>query len=293
MALSMKHIVFLGFGFSAKTLASQLDQKTWHITGTSRSEDGAARVTALGFHGVVFEDMPELPADTTHVVVSIPPDDAGCSAYRKFKPSLLALKNQLQWIGYLSTTGVYGDHGGGMVDENFALTPNTTRGEKRVQAEKQWLELFKTAQLPVHIFRLAGIYGPGRNQLLSLQNGSAKRIIKAGQIFSRIHVADIAGVLAASIAAPRAGGIYNLADDEPCPPQDVVAYAAAIMGLPVPADTAFEDAKLSAMAASFYADSKRVSNALIKREFGYQLLYPNYRVGLTKELKGLALTKPE
>jgi nucleoside-diphosphate-sugar epimerase len=199
---------------------------------------------------------------------------------RLFQEQLRRLSKQLQWVGYLSTTGVYGDRGGDWVDEESSLEPNTTRGERRLKAEQNWLKLCNDHGLPVHLFRLAGIYGPGRNQLLTVLNGTAKRIIKAGQIFSRIHVDDIAGVLTASIAKPNPCRAYNVCDDEPCPPQEVVEYAASLLGLPLPPEIPFEEANLSSMAKSFYADSKRVSNQRMKNELGYQLLYPNYREGL-------------
>jgi nucleoside-diphosphate-sugar epimerase len=293
MADSMNHMVFLGFGFSAEALAAQLDPKAWRITGTSRSVEGAARISSLGYHGVVFDALDALPADTTHIVSSVPPSDAGDAVLEKFSGQIVGMAQQLKWVAYLSTTGVYGDHGGAWVDETTALTPNTKRGEKRVMAEAAWLELFEQHKIPVHLFRLAGIYGPGRNQLLTVMNGTAKRIIKDGQIFSRIHVADIAGVLAASLQKPNPGAAYNVADDEPCPPQEVVAYAAELMGLAVPPEIPFAEAKLSAMAASFYADSKRVSNARVKTELNYQFIYPNYRVGLLAEKQRLAITQSE
>lgn len=276
----MKHIVLLGFGLSAETLAAQLDRNVWQITGTSRSAEGAARISKLGYHGVTFEALHTLPADTTHIVSSVPPDETGDIVLQKYGTQISQMATQLQWLAYLSTTGVYGDHGGAWVDEATPLTPNTRRGEKRVAAEAAWLALHQLHGVPVHLFRLAGIYGPGRNQLLSVANGTAKRIIKLGQIFSRIHASDIAGVLSASMAKPNAGAAYNVADDAPCPPQDVVAYASELLGMPVPAAMPFADAQLSPMAASFYADSKRVSNARVKTELGYRFIYPSFREGL-------------
>ena len=186
----------------------------------------------------------------------------------------------MKWVGYLSTSGVYGNRGGDWVDEESPLEPTTARGQRRLEAERSWLRLHSDFGLPVHLFRLAGIYGPGRNTLLNLRDGSAKRIIKPGQIFSRIHVDDIAGVLAASMAKPNPGRVYNVCDDEPCPPQEVVEYAANLLGMSVPPEIPFEQAELSPMAKSFYADSKRVSNKRIKNELGYRLFYPNYREGL-------------
>ncbi len=273
----MKHLLCFGFGFSAKTLTSKLDPKQWCITGTSRSSEGAAAILAQGFEGVVFDDLNSIPKDVTHIVSSVPPDETGDPVLQKFGNEIALRAKTFDWVAYLSTTGVYGDRGGEWVDEDTELLPNTDRGERRVAAEAAWANIPNLHPL---IFRLAGIYGPGRNAFESLKSGKAQRVIKSGQIFSRIHVEDIAGVLLASIAKPNPGRIYNLADDEPCPPQNVITYAAELMGLDPPPEVAFEDAKLSAMARSFYADSKRVSNARIKNELGYVLKYPNYRFGL-------------
>jgi nucleoside-diphosphate-sugar epimerase len=273
----LNHILFFGFGFSAEALTRKLDRNTWTISGTSRSAEGADAINAQGFRGLLFDELTAIPDDVTHIVSSVPPNDSGDPVIQKFGAELSKRARGFQWVAYLSTTGVYGDHGGAVVDEATPLTPNTDRGSRRVAAEAAWNAI---AGLPLHIFRLAGIYGPGRNALESVKDGSAKRVIKAGQIFSRIHVEDIAGVLLASIDKPRAGAIYNMADDEPCPPQDVISFAAGLLGVEPPPDIPFEEAKLSAMARSFYADSKRVSNALVKRELGYEFQYPNYRDGL-------------
>ncbi len=273
----MKHLFCFGFGFSAEALAHKLNPIEWSVTGTSRSADGVAAINAQGFKGVLFSEFHTIPESVTHIVTSVPPSDDGDPALLRFKDELLSRAKTFEWVAYLSTTGVYGDRGGEWVDEESELQPNTDRGQRRVDAEAAWQQV---AGLPLHIFRLAGIYGPGRNAFESLKSGKAQRVIKQGQIFSRIHVDDIAGVLLASIKNPYPGRIYNLADDEPCPPQDVIAYAAELLGLPIPPDVAFDDAKLSEMAKSFYADSKRVSNVRIKNELGYELKYPNYRVGL-------------
>ncbi|MEO6610449.1 MAG: SDR family oxidoreductase [Aestuariivirga sp.] len=273
----MNHILFFGFGFSAEALTRKLDRNIWTISGTSRSAEGVDAINAQGFRGLLFDELTAIPDDVTHIVSSVPPNDSGDPVIQKFGAELSKRARGFQWVAYLSTTGVYGDHGGAVVDETTPLTPNTDRGSRRVAAEAAWNAI---DGLPLHIFRLAGIYGPGRNALENVKDGSAKRVIKAGQIFSRIHVEDIAGVLLASINKPRAGAIYNMADDEPCPPQDVIAYAAQLLNVPVPPDIPFEEAKLSAMARSFYADSKRVSNDLVKRELGYSFKYPNYRDGL-------------
>ena len=269
----MKHILFLGFGFLAQALARRLDPAQWHITGTSRTAEGAAAIAAQGHEGIVFDDLHLIPTSVTHIVSSVPPDTNGDPVLRRFG-DLLRLR-KTEWLAYLSTTGVYGDHGGAWTDEDTPLTPNTERGQRRLAAETAW------SHLNPHIFRLAGIYGPGRNQLLSILDCTAKRVIKPGQVFSRIHVEDIAGILLASMEHLHPGRAYNVADDEPCPPQDVVAFAATLLGKPVPPDIPFAEAQLSPMARSFYADSKRVSNARVKTELGYRFTYPNYRVGLT------------
>jgi nucleoside-diphosphate-sugar epimerase len=277
MERGVKHLLCFGFGFSASTLAAGLDRKAWRVTGTSRSDEGVAAIEASGFEGVRFDQYTDIPDSVTHVVSSVPPG-AGDPVIARFGAQLA--RRKFDWVAHLSTTGVYGDHQGRLVDEDFPLTPNTERGEKRVTAEAQWLQLFHDHGLPVHVFRLAGIYGPGRNQLLTVRDGTAKRVIKQGQVFSRIHVEDIAGVMLASMSRPNPGRVYNVADDEPCPPQNVVAYAAGLLGVEPPPEIAFEDAELTPMARSFFADSKRVSNARIKNELGYHFKYPNYRVGL-------------
>ena len=189
----------------------------------------------------------------------------------------MACAGQIPWLGYLSTTGVYGDRQGGWVDEESDLTPATKRGNLRLKAERQW---FEAKALPVHVFRLAGIYGPGRNPLSRVMKGTARRVVKPGQVFSRIHVDDIAQVLRASIARPNPGTAYNVCDDLAAPPQDVIAHAAELLGRPVPPDIPFEEAEMSAMGQSFYAESKRVRNDRIKQELGVVLLYPDYEAGL-------------
>ena len=281
----MSHLLCFGLGYSASVLASRLSAKGWTVSATSRSDAGAEAIRGLGYRGLAFDGTEPLPAKgfdgVTHVVVSAPPAADGDPVLRRHADDFAAHARQFQWLAYLSTTGVYGDHGGGIVSEDTPLTPNTERGHRRLMAETQWLDLWHAHRLPLHIFRLAGIYGPGRNQLVSLLDGTAKRIIKPGQVFSRIHVADIATVLEASIARPHPGRAYNVCDDEAAPPQDVVEFGARLLGLPVPPDTPYAEARLSPMARSFYADSKRVSNARIKQELGVMLAYPTYREGLT------------
>jgi nucleoside-diphosphate-sugar epimerase len=276
----MSHLLCFGMGFSARALAARLAARGWTITGTSRSAEGWAAIRALGYRAVAFGDAAAALADATHVVISAPPDADGDPVLRAYGPRFPAA---ISWLAYLSTTGVYGDHGGQWVTEETPLTPNTERGVRRVAAETAWLKL----PLPVHRFRLAGIYGPGRNALLQVLDGTAKRIIKPGQVFSRVHVEDIATVLETSMARPNPGRAYNVCDDEPCPPQEVVTYAAQLLGLPLPPEIPFAQARLSPMAQSFYADSKRVCNARIKQELGVRLAFPTYRQGLEALLADL------
>lgn len=283
----MNHLLCFGFGFSARALAARLDKRQWKVSATSRDVAGIAAIEAQGFHGLPFDKTLRIAADVTHLLISAPPSEYGDPVLRLFQAQMQEHSKSLKWVGYLSTTGVYGDRGGEWVDEDSPLEPTTARGQRRLEAERSWLMLNKDFGLPVHLFRLAGIYGPGRNQLLTVQDGSARRIIKPGQIFSRIHVEDIAGVLAASIAKPNPGRAYNVCDDEPCPPQEVVAYAAGLLGLPLPPEIPFEEAELSPMAKSFYAESKRVSNRRMKTELRYNLLFPNYREGLRALLQTL------
>lgn len=278
------HLLCFGFGFSARALAQALPRDQWAITGTSRSPVGCEKIRQLGFDAAQFND--DTPLDTslldgvTHVVVSAPPGKTGDPVLKTHGSHLAARAAHIKWLGYLSTTGVYGDRQGGWVDETSPLEPGTSRGHARLAAETGWLELWHNAGLAVHLFRLAGIYGPGRNQLQSLKSGKARRIVKQGQVFSRIHVADIAGILRASIDRPNPGSAYNVCDDEAAPPQDVVAYAADLLGIEPPPEVAFADADLSDMAKSFYAKSKRVSNDKVKTELGYRFVYPTYRQGL-------------
>ena len=280
----MNTLLSIGHGYSARALARLLVPQGWRIIATTRSADKFDALRAEGVEPILW-DGGDLPlADATHLLTSVAPDSSG-------DPVLAAQKNQiaaaqhLQWIGYLSTVGVYGDHQGGWVDEDTPLTPATKRGQARVDAEAAWQSLCTDAGLPLHIFRLAGIYGLGRGPFEKVRAGTARQIIKAGQVFSRIHVDDIAQVLAASIKRPDAGRIYNVCDDDPAPPQDVLSCAAQMLDLPPPPAIRFEDAELTPMARSFYAESKKVRNDRIKTELGVRLLYPDYRSGLAAILR--------
>ena len=277
-----KQIVIFGHGYSAEALSSQLLDLGWRVVGTTRSEDKAEALRAKGVEAVVWPDTDMAPylKSATHLVQSIAPDADGDPVLNTLA-SKIAANAPYDWTGYLSTTGVYGDHQGGWVDEATPLTPATKRGQHRVIAEAAWRELAGTAELNLHIFRLAGIYGPGRGPFAKVRRGTARRIIKPGQVFSRTHVEDIAQVLLASIDRPNPGAVYNVCDDEAAPPEDVLAYAAKLLGLPVPPAEDWEEAEMTPMARSFYAESKRVRNDRIKQELGVTLKYPDYRVGLS------------
>ncbi|MBT8460528.1 MAG: SDR family oxidoreductase [Boseongicola sp.] len=275
-----KTLLSIGHGYSAKALARRLLPKGWQIIGTTRSAEKAATLAASGVEPLVWPGNALPLSSVSHVLTSVSPSSEGDPALMAHTQEFTKARH-LKWAGYLSTTGVYGDHGGGWVDEENPLAPSTERGVARVSAEAAWADL----GLPLHIFRLAGIYGPGRGPFSKVRSGSARRIIKEGQVFSRTHVDDIAQVLEASIEQPNPGRVYNVCDDDPAPPQDVIAYAAELLGLPVPKAIAFEDAELSPMARSFYAESKRVSNARIKHELGIELIYPDYRAGLKSLLE--------
>jgi len=270
-------------GYSARALAAILRPRGWVVRGTARD---AAEPDVVKFaREAPLENPQELLAGATHLLISVPPDSNGApidDAILAIHAGHIAAATDLAWIGYLSTTGVYGDRGGGIVDEDSDLQPAGERGRRRVAAEAAWRAFGARIGVPVHVFRLAGIYGPGRSAFDALRAGRARRLVRPGQVFSRIHVADIAAVLAASMARPVPGGrVWNVCDDEPAPPGDVIAYAAALLGVAPPPEEPFETATgLSEMARSFWAENKRVSNARMKAELGVILQYPTYREGL-------------
>lgn len=277
----MKVLLSIGHGYSAQALARLLPEG-WRIIATTRHAAQAERLAATGVEALVWPGT-DLPFDqATHLLTSIAPDASGDPVLNALGPKIAEAAPHLEWVGYLSTVGVYGDHGGGWVGEDTPLTPATKRGEMRVAAEQAWQAI---PGLPLHIFRLAGIYGPGRGPFEKVRDGSARRILKPGQVFSRIHVEDIAQVLAASIAQPNPGRAYNVCDDDPAPPEDVLSHAAALLGLPEPPGVPFDQAEMSPMARSFYAENKRVRNDRIKAELGVTLRYPDYRAGLAALLQ--------
>ena len=285
----MNRLFAFGLGFSAQALAERLAAKGWEIAGTARDVGKIGHLAGRGYAVVQYAGeaensaLPEALRGTTHLLHSIPPGPQGDPVLAHYRKELTALSS-LEWIGYLSTVGVYGDQEGRWVDEDTPTKPNSARTEARVEAEKAWLAFGEEAGAKVQIFRLAGIYGPGRCVFDKLKAGTARRINKDGQVFSRIHVYDIASVLEASITRPRAGAIYNVADDEPAAPGDVVAYAAELIGVPAPPTVDFADADLTPMARSFYEGSRRIANRRIKTELGVELRYPTYREGLASLL---------
>ena len=274
-----KTLLSLGHGYSARALATVLIPKGWRIIATTRDPDKATAMRASGVEPLIWPTEVNARAldEVTHVLTSAGPTKAGDPVLAHLMAEITQAAARLQWVGYLSTTAVYGDHGGGWVDESTPPTPASERGHWRVEAENAWAAI---PDLPLHIFRLAGIYGPGRGPFAKVRSGTARRIIKPGQVFSRIHVEDIAQVLAASMARPNPGAIYNLCDDDPAPPEDVIAFAANLLGLPVPPAIPFEQAEMTPMARSFYGENKRVRNDRIKDELGVKLIYPGYREGL-------------
>ncbi|MFX0545443.1 SDR family oxidoreductase [Roseovarius sp. S1116L3] len=275
-----KTLLTFGHGYSARALASLLRREGgWRIIGTTRDAEKARALEAEGIEPLIWPGSDVAPAltEATHLLISAGPGEHGDPVLAQLQSQIKRAAPHLDWAGYLSTTGVYGDHDGGWVDEQTPLDPGTGRGKLRQEAEAAWQGI---PSLPLHIFRLAGIYGPGRGPFAKVRSGKARRIIKEGQVFSRIHVEDIAQIVAASMHAPDPGAIYNLCDDDPAPPQDVIGYAAELLGLPLPEAVPFEEAEMSDMARSFYAESKRVRNDRIKEDLGITLRYPTYREGL-------------
>lgn len=283
----MNHLLIFGFGFTGQALARRMRADGWSVTAVVRSDATAAKARAQGVTPVATDDRPGLVAalkTATAILITAPPTEAGCPGLNTLIPALAEANAFPDWIGYLSTTGVYGDREGRWVFEAGPLSARSVESARRVSAERDWRQVGRGMGLTVTAFRLPGIYGPGRSALDRARDGTAHGIVKPGQVFSRIHVDDIAAGLAASIARPRAGASYNLCDDEPAPSQEVNAFAARLLGLPSPTLVAFDDAGLSPAARRFWGENKRVSNALAKAELGWRPAYPTYREGLTAVL---------
>lgn len=274
-----KTLLSIGHGYSAQALAARLLPQGWRIIGTTRSADKLKELAETGIEPVVWPgaDLGALVAEVPNVLISAGPGPDGDPVLNAICADIARAARDLRWVGYLSTTGVYGDKNGGWVDEGTPLAPSTKRGVARVEAEAGWRDI---PDLPLHIFRLAGIYGPGRGPFAKVRNGTARRIIKKGQVFSRIHVEDIAQALDLSLHRPDPGAIFNLCDDDPAPPQDVIAHAAELLSMPVPEAIPIDEADMTPMARSFYAESKKVRNDKIKKALGWEPRYPSYRAGL-------------
>ncbi|KQS65376.1 NAD(P)-dependent oxidoreductase [Rhizobium sp. Leaf371] len=277
-------VLILGAGFSGAAIARRLLTEARSVAGTTRSPERQQGLADIGLEALIYYGETISPAlravmaRTTHLVQSIAPGKAGDPLMRPGMPDVSSLMPNLRWVAYLSTVGVYGDHKGAWVTEDAPLDPVSTRSRERVEAEEAWLETGRSTGIPVAVLRLSGIYGPGRNGFVNLANGTARRLVKPGQVFNRIRVEDIAGAVA-FLSEKGMGGVFNVTDDEPAPPQDVVLEAARLMGVTPPPEIAFETAELSPMARTFYGENKRVSNAKL-RAAGYTFLHPDYRQSL-------------
>lgn len=277
-----KRLFIFGLGYSGLEIAQLAKASGWTVAGTCTGAEKARHLRAQGIETHLFDGTVPLPAESmggaSHILCSIAPGTTGDPALKFCGP----LFRQASWLGYLSTTGVYGDHGGGWVDEDTPPMPGQPRSIERLAAERAWQAMAREAGVPLTIFRLPGIYGPGRSPIDQVKAGTARRIDKPGQFFSRIHVADIAGTVLKAMTAPRAGGLYNVADDLPAPNSDVVGLAFELLGKPVPPAIPWDEIAptMSPMARSFYGESRRVRNDRLKRELGVVLRYPTYREGL-------------
>ncbi len=281
----MKLVIF-GAGYSARAFARTIGDQACSIVGTTRSLENFAVLAEAGITPVAFDgmsvrgDLDTAIGDATHVLISSAPDNDGDPVLRA-AGERLQMADNLAWIGYYSTVGVYGDHNGAVVKEDSACQPVSMRSKRRMVAEAKWRQFTDQRQVPLTILRLGGIYGPGRNVFVNIENGTARRLVKPGQVFNRIHVDDIA--TATRIAAlMRVDGIINITDDEPAPPQDVVDFAHRLAGREPPPSIDFDNADLSPMARSFYSENKRVSNKKSKSLLGMQYAHPNYRAALTR-----------
>lgn len=283
---NVKNLFCFGLGYTGMAVARRLRAQGWQVSGTTRDladwGEGAPGIECVEFTGTgPMRDFAAAVAPATHLLVTIAPGPAGDPVLNCHGSDLLVHAEALERIAYLSTTAVYGDHEGAWIDETTPTAPASPRARQRVAAEDAWRDLAGRQGVALDIFRLSGIYGPGRNQLAAVRSGTAKRINKPGHVFNRIHVEDIATTIAAAFAGAAPGAIYNVADNEPAPPQQVVAFAAKLLGLEPPAEISFADAQMTPMARSFYGESKRVSNRAMVERLGVRLAYPTYREGLS------------
>lgn len=280
----MNHMLAIGLGYSAKATAARLIPRGWRVTGTAREDQGLAAIRASGYEAVPFTGGAPSPAltaalrEATHLLLSAPPETEGDPVLIHHRADLESAPH-LRWIGYLSTIGVYGDQGGAWIDEETPPSPIFDRSIWRLDAERAWQDFAAARGIPAAILRLSGIYGPGRSALVRLKAGMERRVHKPDQVFNRIHVEDIAGAVEAAIAR-NAGGVFNVTDDEPAPPQDVSAYAAELLGMQPPPLIDWREAGMTPMARSFYEENKRVRNARMKETLGVTLAHPTYREGL-------------
>ncbi|MCK4203965.1 SDR family oxidoreductase [Brucella pituitosa] len=278
-------IFLFGAGYSARAFSRLMTGEAERIDGTTRNEQNFPTLEKAGIAPIIFDGetaSPELIdrlAKSTHVVISISPRESGDPSLAIVEEALRRPDNTIRWIGYLSTVGVYGNHDGNWIDETAPCEPSSRRSLERVEAENAWNALSERHGTPVALLRLSGIYGPGRNAFINLERGTARRIIKEGQVFNRIHVEDIAGTLR-FLAGTNTGGAFNITDNEPAPPQDVVVYAAELMGVAPPPEVPFEEADMTLMARSFYGENKRVSNQRIK-DLGYDFIHPDYKAAFS------------
>ncbi|WP_413991886.1 SDR family oxidoreductase [Labrys okinawensis] len=280
------NLLIFGLGYTASHFVARYGQRFAHVAGTYRSPTPGEKLPELpDVERLEFDGLKASPAikaaiaNATHILTSIAPDDEGDPVLRHFGAAI-AQAPHLAWIGYLSTVGVYGDADGAWIDETAPLRPTLERNGVRVRVEQAWLDLARKCGVDAQIFRLAGIYGPGRNAIVNLRRGTARRVVKPDQVFNRIHVEDIAGTVMAGIGNPKAGPFFNVTDNEPAPPQDVVTFAAGRLGIEPPPEVAYEAAQMSPMARSFYGENKRVSNRCIREDLGYRLAFPTYREGI-------------
>ena len=285
------HLFVIGLGYTAQLFARRLLDAGFRVSGTTRSEAKAAHLAAAGFSPVLFDGttpsrtLADRLGSASHLLISAAPNAKGDPALICHRAEIEGAAARLQWAGYLSTVGVYGDHGGAWIDETTTPEATSPRAQWRINAEREWLALQQSHGLPIHVFRLAGIYGPGRSPLQKLREGKSRRIIKTGQVFNRIHVEDIATTLAASINRPNPGAIYNVTDGHPAPPQEVILHAAHMLGIEPPPAEDFNTAEMTPMARSFYSGNRRIGNRRITKELGVTLKYPNYQSGLAAILK--------